>query len=1319
MVELKNTFLAGKMQKDTDSRLIPEGEYRHGLNIKVTSSQGSDVGAIENVLSNKQLTSVSLGTTVDTVFAYFDPSSDKIYWGTTSETSDNVLEYDTINDTVSVVITDSSLGLLGFDKDHLITGVSVLVDSDNDRRFLMWASELTPPRIINIEEAKLWSPNGFTESMIGFMKSAPLYPPTLSMTNSPTEEENNMEERFLRFSYRYRYRNGEVSSMSPFTETAFLPRSFAYDYATSSNESMINQYNRAVIGFNTGPSDVVGLDILVKESVSSTVYIVQSLDKSKESWSDNSSQSFTFTNNKVQSALADDQLTRLYDAVPTSAKALEMIGNRVVFGNYTEGYNITEQDGTDIKIDFDVDVLSTSVPNGTPATTMKSIRDYEVGIVYLDDVGRMSTVLVSPNNTAYIGNSDCVNQNKLRVTIKNEAPYWATKYRFFLKQTRTDYQTIVPSVFYQDRVYVWIKVEADETNKFKVGDFLYIKGDSSQVLTKAVQVRVLEIEEKEENFLEEEPPEPFEVRQLAGTYFKVKQDGFRLNEDDFQTFENITVGFRSRSGANNFDDDTTYYVETPVYYGTVGLDDLSVSGSYNGSTDIRYRVDINSVGPVDAFRWRDDDGGAWSADIPITGGAQALEKGISVTFGNTTGHDLSDQWILSAKSGDITELWRQDDGGPAGGEGRRAIISYSGKPSTSPTGETIKGGSSITIVYDDTDSDGANPGIQYSQTFTSTRDYAHIEEWFFGDNIIDTLTYPTSMDRILFRRGEQFKDSSPDGYERVRVDPVGDQVIMCFLSNESFNGSERIYVNKFSTPSITILELANNIVFETIPDNVDSNFFYEVGRTYDIVNNYHQGFDGNDTDQTSSVDAVLVLDTFNAFSWGNGFESYKIKDMFNSNMMKTDTRPSGVIEGYRQNKRIADLTYSKPFEQSTNFNGLNEFNLSTGNWMSMDDKYGSIQKLFSAETNLEVYQEDKVHNVLYSKDVLFDADGQGNIRQSSSVLGNAPIPWAGEYGISKNPESFAFYGNMRYWVDTRRGCVIRRSMDGITEITYGLKDFFRDAFRENPTTKKFGGYDLHDKEYVLYDSGEFTVGYSETVKGYPSFYSFSPQWMGSLNNKFYSFSQGQLYEHYDESNPVRNNFYGVDYDSEVILMINQGPSDIKVMKTVSLEGNKPWKAVIKSYLNNETTSVTQSTINLSEYVNKEGKFYGYVRRNELTGDFTAKSIYGLGEVESMAGQVITLSGNIIGTTITVGDQLYDSSNTLLGTITGHDVLNKTVTINASPVVAPGTFVYGVKTGRYEGSEIRGYNFEVKLTDESGSRTELFALNSNVFKSLPS
>ena len=68
MAEVKNAFIKSKMNKDLDSRLLPSGEYRNALNAQVSKSEGSDVGALENVLGNKEVSDFWLSHIEDCIF---------------------------------------------------------------------------------------------------------------------------------------------------------------------------------------------------------------------------------------------------------------------------------------------------------------------------------------------------------------------------------------------------------------------------------------------------------------------------------------------------------------------------------------------------------------------------------------------------------------------------------------------------------------------------------------------------------------------------------------------------------------------------------------------------------------------------------------------------------------------------------------------------------------------------------------------------------------------------------------------------------------------------------------------------------------------------------------------------------------------------------------------------------------------------------------------------------------------------------------------------------------------------------------------------
>ena len=235
--------------------------------------------------------------------------------------------------------------------------------------------------------------------------------------------------------------------------------------------------------------------------------------------------------------------------------------------------------------------------------------------------------------------------------------------------------------------------------------------------------------------------------------------------------------------------------------------------------------------------------------------------------------------------------------------------------------------------------------------------------------------------------------------------------------------------------------------------------------------------------------------------------------------------------------------------------------------------------------------------------------------------------------------------------------------------------------------------------------------------GWTSFFSFEPDALMELNNRFYTVKNGQLYLHNEES-VNRNTFYGVQSPSRMQTVFNEGSSDIKVFQTLNLEGNKTWDIVIRTFVS-DREDFFQSTISQSEFTRKEGKWFAYMRRNEQTTDFTGKAVYGIGNTNG----VVTNSADVIVAnsalleTVTVGDQLFvDGTSTALGIITAINQANSTLIV-ANPVTIPdGSFVYGMKDVRIEGAEMRGYVAQVDLEINVDDRVELFVISSEVFKS---
>ena len=289
-----------------------------------------------------------------------------------------------------------------------------------------------------------------------------------------------------------------------------------------------------------------------------------------------------------------------------------------------------------------------------------------------------------------------------------------------------------------------------------------------------------------------------------------------------------------------------------------------------------------------------------------------------------------------------------------------------------------------------------------------------------------------------------------------------------------------------------------------------------------------------------------------------------------------------VEEQDAQTRRSNSLIYSGIFNSRTGINQTNQFSVADEITRSVDPISGSIQKLFAEDTNLLIFQERKVNNALIDKDAIFTAEGVGITTTGNQVIGQI-TPIAGNWGISKNPESFAVYGYMKYFVDRSRNAVLRLAGGQITEISnYGMIDFFRDTLSSvTDTGVVLGAYDNYNQNYILSiqpfnryepDGTSYkTLAFDERSQGWTSFFTYKPDAMFSSQGYFYSAKDygdaSDIYRH--NTNLTRNSFYGQPIQpSSVQFVFNPSPNNIKTFQTINYEGSNGWE--VTAFLSEET-----------------------------------------------------------------------------------------------------------------------------------------------------
>lgn len=484
MAEVKNAFIKSKMNKDLDSRLLPSGEYRDGQNIQVSESEGEDVGALENALGNTlavdfnqlavtflndpSITSLDLksigmhtDTATSTVFVFLTDYNDQDYASTGISTyspsaNNFIYAYNTTTKQNPTLLVYGSF--LNFSQSSPIHGINLL------ETLLFWTDNRNQPRKINwqIADGVYYS----TEDKMSVAKYNPYQPihmyytsgsgsytsmqdvvsPTLPdgtanpFLNAPQGNQildqngvaaawpgdpDYLTPKFARFSYRFKFNDGEYSIMAPFTQPAFIPKQDGYFLASDEDEAfrssivrfMQNKVNNVALYIPLPFAanslytnlDVAEIDILYKESDALSVKILESISSNvfstnpDDSVNTSSVYTYQYQSRKPYKTLPEAEIIRVFDRVPVKALGQEVIGNRIVYSNFQDkhtppasiNYNVAANQKYTFNNNTNNTLRYTSEVE-YPMHTLKQNRSYQVGFVLSDRYGRQSTVVLSP-----------------------------------------------------------------------------------------------------------------------------------------------------------------------------------------------------------------------------------------------------------------------------------------------------------------------------------------------------------------------------------------------------------------------------------------------------------------------------------------------------------------------------------------------------------------------------------------------------------------------------------------------------------------------------------------------------------------------------------------------------------------------------------------------------------------------------------------------------------------------------------------------------------------------------------------------------------
>jgi hypothetical protein len=279
------------------------------------------------------------------------------------------------------------------------------------------------------------------EDIVYFQRKNPFF------NNNWTGDKQFLKDKFARFSYRFKYVDGEYSLSAPFTQIAFVPEQDGYfigKNAMVSNSDPAgegglvgdegNTINSTVVGFMQNKINDIGLyipaptlgnsfnktnwskvseelhvvevDILYKEAQSNKTTIVDTITSDQFSQTTDSYYYYNYQSRKPWKTLPPSQTTRVSESIPIRAFAQEVSGNRVMYANYIDKHT------SPINLNYSVNInqkpnlpTSQASPNYNNRDyyvkkeyqnhTLKGNRTYQAGIVLYDRYGRQSNVILS------------------------------------------------------------------------------------------------------------------------------------------------------------------------------------------------------------------------------------------------------------------------------------------------------------------------------------------------------------------------------------------------------------------------------------------------------------------------------------------------------------------------------------------------------------------------------------------------------------------------------------------------------------------------------------------------------------------------------------------------------------------------------------------------------------------------------------------------------------------------------------------------------------------------------------------------------------
>lgn len=1180
------------MDSDTHSALIDQKSAVRIENLRI-SGDGDD-GAAKNMRGSKVVSDYSEGGEMSVVGMYEGLKNKLYYLLAMPNGKSKLIEYDVVTETSRIIIQDNIVlrfDLVRWNNGELIFPLKYILGINQIGDLLIISNESWQfPRMINLKRVDDYA-LGFTEDDISLAKKPPkLAPAILSKMPSTSLIDKEDANKFVSFSYRYKYKDGDFSSLSFYSDSPFIPDSKEFDVGNDrENKSMVNRFQSLTLTINTGDKNVTDIEVYAREHGSNTAYLIYNTNKKNNNLGNNSQIPLDYNYSTNYEVLNEEDTKLLYNNTPMFPKTQDSAGSRMIFGNYKEGFDLKNSLSEDFFIDYEVEILS-SVPNIENRKTIVSLLKNKVGVQYSTDHNISTTVLLPQNQSKSEKSVDfdkrlMANQLQVKFPENYKHPTFATKMKFVVISDSLNYENLYITYARKIGLKTYLLLNGDNVQRVRKDDV--ITRVDIDAATK-IDYKVLEV--KEYGIDDGLVQKGFYVLIETDEKFKLESNGDKITKE--------------------YD---KYWAVIDSVWGTSNPDRFDATSGFSG---------VYETNPYSSYENR---GKILNSDFGAIKEGDSLTLNIDFTYGRD-------------------------------------------KRNRGESATTISGTVSISEkIYASTNYDSIGDFIKKNLV----NPYIKVD---ISGNEVNLLTNNLYPDLVKEKGGWIYE------WQSYAASP-----------------NERAVVKVKTYTSL--VRGIKPIIFRTKNQELLNKFYFPTTKTYLLT-------DGKAVpDLVSGGKDIFDIGFYNGFSWGNGLESYKIRDEFNAKKLQFNFG-GNLVEpnGYKRIHRKNDITFSGIFNYELGFNRLSNFNPSVVNWKTIAIKYDEIQRIISTDGDISVFFTNKVASVLYGKSLIMDLRGNESVALSNEVLGDVNI-LDFENGISLCPESLAKNGNIIYFNDKYRARFLIKTGDQIQEINAQGGGFFREGVEVIKNNSSFlGAFDDAHGEYVCALDNKKSLVFNLTHKGFVQYYTHEIDYHLGMSGKFFTAFKGRIYENFVSGD--YNIIAGQEVINKIVYVTNIEIDSDKIFKALYLHSNVAWNVDIR-------TNYTETKIPETQFKKKESFFYSDINRN-LKGNHTSS---GVGVVNKIEGNKLIFLTEVP-IDIAIGDYLQSENGDDEFEII--DISENSISVFGSFNIQPDEYVFANRKHtegyRPDGEPIRGKYMEVTLWKKTNEEIMITSVTTEIVKS---